>query len=100
MARANSTIRATPIGSDPAGSPAHRPEAAELEHVLDTLTADRLAAPTGREVDEVGEEAPTAAAPLERGEHVVLDGEPAEGLDPLERAAQPEAGRAAWTTSW
>ena len=46
----------------------------------------------GREHDEVGEEPAATAVPLERGEHVVLDRQPSEGLDPLERASQAAAG--------
>ena len=85
---ATSTMRASPIGSDADGSLAHCGQTAPLEHVGDLRAPLPLAAPPGGERDEVGDEAAAAAAPLERGEDVVLDREPAEGLHSLERAAK------------
>ena len=67
-------------------------EAAPLEHLARPVRGVPLAAAAGREHDEVGEKAAATAVPLERGEHVVLDRQPAEGLHPLERAPQAPAG--------
>ena len=69
----------------------HRAEPAQLEHVRHALAPFALAAATSWKTEEVGREPAAASAPLERGEHVVRDREPAVRLDPLERAAQPGA---------
>ena len=71
---------------------AHRHQTAPLEHLLHPCPSVALAPAASRRVDEVGEEAPTAAPPLERGQDVVLDREPPERLHPLEGAAQPAPG--------
>ncbi len=84
-------MRATPIGNEPASSVRTAVEPAALDAPRRRAVGARARAAAGGEVDEVGDEAAAAAVPLERGEHVVLDGQPAERLDPLERAAQPVA---------
>ena len=67
----------------------HRGQPAQVEHVRDTLAPLALASATTWKTEEVGGQSAAAAPPLESGEHVVRDREPAVRLDPLERAAQP-----------
>jgi hypothetical protein len=67
-------------------------ETAPLEGSLDLVAPLPLTTRSRREPHEVGSEPATAAAPLQCRQHVVLDAQPSERLDALERAAQAEAG--------
>jgi hypothetical protein len=79
-------MRASPIGSEPAAcrATAVRPHIATLA----------LAATADRRTDQVSRQPAATSAPLECGEHVVLDRKPAVRLDALESAAQPATGSA------
>ena len=88
MARANSTMRARPIGNDPTGSA----RTAVSPHCSSTSpTRSRRARSRAR---RVGKRAMSASIPpppprhSKRRQDVVLDREPPEGLHPLERPPQ------------
>ena len=91
-------MRARPIGNDPTGS-ARTAVNPHCSSTSPTRTTRAFARPTGREARDVGEHPSPAAAPLQRGQDVVLDREPPEGLHPLERPSQapPRAGATAET---